>query len=51
MQCKLKQNFVFALPELIKNVLPAVTTLPLIPSVGSLPNTKKLLFGLSIWGD
>ena len=42
----------FPLLKLILNIFSAVPTLSLTLSVGPLPNTKKLFFGLSIlWGD
>ena len=51
MECKLKQNFVFALLKLIAYVFSAAPVLPLIASVGPSPNTRKLLLLLSVWDD
>ena len=42
-----KQNFVFSLVKIILNFFSGEPKVPLIPKVGPLPNTKKLLLRLS----
>ena len=51
MQCKLKQNFVFALVKLLVNFFSCEPKLPSIPKVRPSPNIKKLFLGLSEWDD
>ena len=48
LQCKLKQNFVFALLKLILNFFSGKPKLPLMPNVGPSPNIKKLFLRLSV---
>ena len=48
LQCKLKQNVVFALLKLILKFFLAVPKLALIWSIGLTPNTKDLFLQLSV---